>query len=339
MGGVQEYVSLRDKNTFGLAATARWYAEVESAADIVALREHPAFGERLVLGGGSNLVLTRDWPGLVIKVAVSGIEVHSETETSVTIKVGGGENWHGLVMHCVARGWSGLENLALIPGTVGAAPVQNIGAYGVELKETLVSVDTVDLASGSTRALSRAECEFGYRDSVFKHALKDRVVITHVTFRLNKNAAPNTSYAALADELARRGHTQPTPAQVAEAVIAIRQSKLPDPAVLGNAGSFFKNPVVSAGQAQQLKAAHPAVPVYPQPDGTAKLAAGWLIEQSGLKGYTVPSGHAGVHAKQALVLVNYGGATGDEILALAAHVQRTVEARFGVRLEREVNVI
>ncbi len=337
---MQERVSLRAKNTFGVEAEARWYAYVTSVAELQALMQHPAWQQpRLILGGGSNLVFTRDWPGLVVHVGIMGIRLVAETDTHVVLHIGAGENWHALVMNTVAQGWGGLENLALIPGTVGAAPVQNIGAYGVELKETLVSVDIVDLATGAERTLSRTECAFGYRDSVFKRELRDRVLITGVTLQLTKGGAPNVSYAALSDELTRRGIVSPTRAQVAEAVIAVRQSKLPDPAMLGNAGSFFKNPVVAADLAARLKAEHPSLPVYPQPDGTAKLAAAWLIEQAGLKGYRLPSGHAGVHERQALVLVNHGGATGDELLQLATHVQDTVAARFGVALEREVNVV
>lgn len=337
---VEEHVSLEAKNTFGVAAQARWYAHVRTVAELQALMQHPAWGQpRLILGGGSNLVFTRDWPGLVVHVGIGGMRVLDETDATVTLEVGAGENWHALVMHTVAQDWGGLENLALIPGTVGAAPVQNIGAYGVELKETLARVDVVDLATGAARSLSRAECAFGYRDSVFKHALKDRVVITRVALQLATGGTPNVSYVALSDELARRGITAPTRAQVAEAVIAVRQSKLPDPAVLGNAGSFFKNPVVGAQLAARLKAEHPSLPVYAQADGTAKLAAAWLIEQAGLKGYRLPSGRAGVHERQALVLVNHGGATGAELLQLATHVQQTVAARFGVALEREVNVV
>ncbi len=337
---VEEHVSLQTKHTFGIAAHARWYASVDSLEALDALRAHPAWQQpRLIMGGGSNLVFTRDWPGLVVHMGIMGTRVVSETADAVVLEVGAGENWHSLVTHTLAQGWGGLENLALIPGTVGAAPVQNIGAYGVELQAYVVHVDAYDLHSGERLRLSNADCGFGYRDSVFKHALKDRVIITHVALQLAKGGTPAVGYAALSDELARRGIAHPTRMQVAEAVIAVRQSKLPDPAVLGNAGSFFKNPVVPGALAAQLKAEHSELPVFGQPDGTAKLAAGWLIEQAGLKGYRLDSGRAGVHARQALVLVNYGGATGAEILHLAEHVQATVAERFGVRLEREVNVV
>ncbi|MDE1712557.1 UDP-N-acetylmuramate dehydrogenase (plasmid) [Chromobacterium amazonense] len=332
----QADVDLRPYNTFGLAARAAHFCRLDDLADLPALLAHPLYrqGPVLWLGGGSNLLLTRDYPGLVIKVALTGIRLLREDGGHVIVEAAAGENWHDFVLHTLEQGWYGLENLSLIPGTVGASPVQNIGAYGVEVKDHLHEVVCAQLdRDGAPLVLSNADCRFGYRDSVFKHEAAGRLLVIAVRFRLSRHASLRTGYGDIARQLADDGITAPTPSDVSRAVIAIRQSKLPDPAVLGNAGSFFKNPVVSAAQAEQLLASHPQLPHYPAADGRVKLAAGWLIDQCGLKGYR--DGDAGVHAKQALVLVNYGEASGAQLHALARKVQEAVRERFGVALEPE----
>jgi UDP-N-acetylmuramate dehydrogenase len=331
--------SLAQHNTFGLEAKAAYFLELSDIAQLGALRADAALDAlpRLVLGGGSNVLLTRDFPGLVIQVALQGIELLSEEGPLRRVRVAAGENWHGFVMWTLAQGYGGLENLSLIPGSVGAAPIQNIGAYGVEAGELIESVTVYDLETGTTSVLSHTQCAFGYRDSVFKHALRDKALILAVTFALPMAWQANTRYAELAQELAARGMASPKARDISDAVIAIRKRKLPDPAVIGNAGSFFKNPVVPAAQRDALLQAHPTLVNHVQPDGSYKLAAGWLIDQCGWKGKSM--GKAGVYEKQALVLVNRGGATGDEVWKLALAVQADVEKRFGVRLEPEPVVI
>ncbi|MEO9382537.1 UDP-N-acetylmuramate dehydrogenase [Chromobacterium phragmitis] len=329
-------VDLRPHNTFGMAARAARFCQLENLADLPALLAHPLYrqGPGLWLGGGSNLLLTRDYPGLVIKVALSGIRLQEDMGDEVIVEAAAGENWHGFVQRALAQGWYGLENLSLIPGTVGASPVQNIGAYGVEVKDHLHEVVCAQLdRQGEPLVLSNAECRFGYRDSVFKHEAAGKLLVTAVRFRLSRRADLRTGYGDIAKQLAEDGITSPSPLDVSRAVIAIRQSKLPDPAKLGNAGSFFKNPIVSAAQAQALLADHPHLPHYPAADGRVKLAAGWLIDQCGLKGYR--DGDAGVHDRQALVLVNHGHASGEQMRALARKVQDDVRQRFGVELEPE----
>jgi UDP-N-acetylmuramate dehydrogenase len=332
--------SLRALNTFGIAVTACHFTRLTELADLPALLDSAPYqqGPVLWLGGGSNLLLTRDYPGLVVKVDLRGIRVLADDGDTVLVEAAAGETWHDFVCHTLAEGWAGLENLSLIPGTVGAAPIQNIGAYGVEVKDTLDSVVCADLANGGTELiLANANCRFGYRDSVFKHEMAGRLLVTAVRFRLSRSAALKTGYGDIQRELDAQGIAAPTAQDVARAVIAIRQSKLPDPAVLGNAGSFFKNPVIDAEAAAALLVRFPTLPHYPAPGGRVKLAAGWLIDQAGLKGYR--QGAAGVHEKQALVLVNHGGASGSEIRALAQHVQDTVRARYGVELEPEPIVL
>lgn len=329
-------VDLRPHNTFGMAVRAAHFCQLDDAADLPALLAHPLYrqGPVLWLGGGSNLLLTRDYPGLVSKVALAGIRLLGEDGDDVIVEAAAGENWHGFVQHALAQGWYGLENLSLIPGTVGASPVQNIGAYGVEVKDHLLEVVCARLdRNGETLMLSNAECRFGYRDSVFKREAAGRLLVTAVRFRLSRRADLRTGYGDIQKQLQADGVDQPTPLDVSRAVVAIRQSKLPDPAVLGNAGSFFKNPVVDAEQASALLERHPQLPNYPAADGRVKLAAGWLIDQCGLKGYR--DGDAGVHDKQALVLVNHGQATGAQMHALARKVQDLVKEKFGVALEPE----
>ncbi|HEX5277162.1 MAG TPA: UDP-N-acetylmuramate dehydrogenase [Fluviicoccus sp.] len=325
-------------NTFGLPARARFLALVDSDEELkrlllsVTARNLPV----LVLGGGSNLVLAGDFPGLVLVMRQRGIRLLSTTDTSVVVEAAAGECWHDFVLHTLSRGWSGLENLALIPGTVGAAPVQNIGAYGVEIKDRLAGLTAMNRETGECRDFSLTDCGFGYRDSFFKRQGKDRWIITRVRIRLDRIANPQLAYGDIQRQLASAGVVDPSPLDIAHAVMSIRRSKLPDPAVIGNAGSFFKNPVVTAEQARQLKSQWPELVSYPQPDGV-KLAAGWLIDQCGWKGKFL--GAAGVYEKQALVLVNRGGAKGKDILALSMAIQRSVEDRFGVRLEMEPVVV
>jgi UDP-N-acetylmuramate dehydrogenase len=327
--------SLRSLNTFGIDAKASSYLRVSGVDDLRAVRADAALSamRRLVLGGGSNLLLTRDVDALVLHMVNRGIAVSRENDTHTIVTAQAGESWHGLVQWTLARQLCGLENLSLIPGSVGAAPIQNIGAYGGELAEHFHSLQAFDFASGELLELTKNDCAFGYRDSVFKHALRDRAVILNVSFALPKRWQPNLRYAELAAEIAARGIAHPTAQQISEAVIAIRQRKLPDPAIIGNAGSFFKNPVVSAAERVALLAQHPGLVSYPQTDGSYKLAAGWLIDQCGWKGRSL--GAAGVHQHQALVLVNLGGATGSQVLQLAEAIRADVFDKYGVAIEPE----
>ncbi len=336
---LQREQSLRTLNTFGLDAKAAALLRVDSVDVLRALRADPALAamRRLVLGGGSNLLLTRDFDGLVLHMVNRGIAITGEDDEHVFVTAQAGENWHGFVQWTLAHGLPGLENLSLIPGSVGASPIQNIGAYGSEMAEFFHSLRAFDIETGELLTLDRSACAFGYRDSVFKHALRDRAVIVEVTFALPKRWQPNLRYAELAAEVAAQGKVEPTAQDISAAVIAIRTRKLPDPAQVGNAGSFFKNPVVTAERREALLAAHPQLVSYPQADGSYKLAAGWLIDQCGWKGKSL--GAAGVHEKQALVLVNRGGATGAEVLRLAEHIAGNVMQRFGVTLEMEPVIV
>ncbi|MCF8275774.1 MAG: UDP-N-acetylmuramate dehydrogenase [Flavobacteriales bacterium] len=334
---IEHNISLQPYNTFGLAVKAKLLVRVAKVsclqnvlADAKLQKE-----ERFILGGGSNILLTRNVDALVIKNELAGIEVVNEAADHVLVRSGAGVVWHQLVMHCIDRGFAGIENLSLIPGNVGASPMQNIGAYGVELKDVFHSLEAVEMTTGNVVSFSASDCQFGYRESVFKRALKGQFVITSVTLKLAKQANVNTSYGAIEEELERLGISSPTIKDVSQAVINIRQSKLPDPKELGNSGSFFKNPVIPTMQYEELKAKHPSIPGYPSGNET-KLAAGWLIEQCGWKGKVV--GNTGSHAKQALVLVNYGEASGVEIFNLSEQIMKSVYDTFGVQLEREVNV-
>jgi UDP-N-acetylmuramate dehydrogenase len=332
---IQANYSLQTHNTFGIAAKTRAYLPVTDVSTLHALHASGTLAEMpfFVLGGGSNILLTTDFPGLVLHMRNTGITIDREDEQAVYVRAAAGENWHAFVLWSLQRGLGGLENLSLIPGTVGASPIQNIGAYGAEVKDTLHSVTVFDLEKGELRTLDKADCEFAYRDSIFKRGLRGKVVIVDVCFALPKRWQPNIRYAELSQELAARGVSDPDPRTISDAVIAIRSRKLPDPAAIGNAGSFFKNPVVSADQRTALLERYPQLVSYPQPDGGYKLAAGWLIDQCGWKGRGV--GAAGVYEKQALVLVNRGGAQGKDVLALADAIQSEVNERFGVRLEPE----
>ncbi|HJU71414.1 MAG TPA: UDP-N-acetylmuramate dehydrogenase [Paucimonas sp.] len=332
---IQHDFPLRRHNTFGIDVTAHAYLPVTSIDQLQAVRATAALSglPRLMLGGGSNILLKRDFPGLVLHMRNSGTRIIGQDDTATHVCAAAGENWHDFVQWTLAQGWGGLENLALIPGSVGAAPIQNIGAYGVEAKDLIHSVRMFDFDTGDIVTLGQAECRFAYRDSIFKHELQGRGAILDVVFALPRRWQPNLLYAELAQELAATGIATPTARDISAAVIAIRMRKLPDPAVIGNAGSFFKNPVVTQVQRDALLARYPQLVSYAQPDGTFKLAAGWLIDRCGWKGKTL--GHAGVYEKQALVLVNRGGATGQEIASLAAVIQADVEATFGVALEPE----
>ncbi len=324
-------------NTFGLSAKAAHFAVVDSLAtakSALAAEVRPV----RILGGGSNILFAHDVSGLLLKNEIKGIEVVRRWPHRVHLCVGGGENWHQLVCWAVENGYGGIENLSLIPGTVGAAPIQNIGAYGVELKDVFVRLKALDLETGKLRSFSHSECQFGYRDSVFKRAAKDKYLITEVVLSLSVGKHRiNTTYGDVSKTLAEHGiQGVPTIAEVSRAVIAIRSSKLPDPQVIGNCGSFFKNPEVPANVLQKIRETYPSAPGYDLPDGRVKLPAGWLIEQCGWKGKRV--GNTGSYDKQALVLVNHGGATGTEVRQLAHDIIASVQERFGVLLEAEVNI-
>jgi len=333
----EEHYSLKPYNTFGVEAGARYFFEFTETQDLQEfIRSNKTISEEkiLVLGGGSNLLLVDDFDGLVLHPAVPGIETVREDSRQVWLRAGAGVVWDDFVQFVVASGWGGVENLSLIPGNVGATPVQNIGAYGQEAAAVIDSVAGVDLRTGEEWEIAARDCRFGYRNSLFKNELKGRFVITSVDFRVEKFPELKLHYSGLEEEVQKLG--EPSVATVRQAVVAIRQSKLPDPATLGNAGSFFKNPVVSQQQADRLIARYPEIPVYPAGEGTVKLSAGWLIDRCGWKG--VRRGDAGVHEKHALVLVNYGKASGREIFSLSEEISHSVAETFGVTLEREVNV-
>ena len=336
---IETGVSLKPHNTFGLPAVARTLVRVTSDADVRQVVDHPELGRapKFVLGGGSNIILTRDMPQLVLKVEVRGMRLVEERTDAWIVEAGAGENWHDFVAWTLAQGWPGLENLALIPGTVGAAPVQNIGAYGVELQDRFESLDAVDLVIGRSVTLRESICAFGYRDSVFKHSLANRSVITRVRFRLPRPWQPVVGYLDLERKIAETGIAAPSAQQIFDWICAIRRAKLPDPALVGNAGSFFKNPVVTPEQCRDIIGRDPAIVHYPMPDGSVKLAAGWMIDACGWKGKSV--GRAGVYEKQALVLVNRGGAIGSEVMTLARAIQESVYGRFGIRLEPEPVIV
>ena len=340
-------VPLQACNSFGIVARAQTLVRVRNDADVRAVLDDAELGTapKFVLGGGSNIVLTGDVRAAVLKVEIAGRRLVAETPKAWIVEAGAGENWHDFVTWTLDQGWPGLENLAMIPGTVGASPVQNIGAYGVELQDRFESLDAVDLTSGSTFTLNAAQCAFGYRDSVFKHAssgpnglgLAGRALILRVRFALPKPWKPVLGYQDLERKVVESGVSAPSPRQVFDWVSAIRRAKLPDPVVIGNAGSFFKNPTVTPEQCADIIARDPKVVHYPMPDGSVKLAAGWLIDACGWKGKSV--GNAAVYEKQALVLVNRGGATGGEVVTLARAIQTSVYERFGIRLEPEPVVV
>lgn len=328
---------LKPFNTFGISVKAAHFGRFKSIDELKQLLSEFPNEALLILGGGSNVLFTHDFNGLVLRNEIKGFEVLSETENEVIVKSGAGEVWHEFVLKCIDNGYAGLENLSLIPGSVGASPMQNIGAYGVEIKDVFHSLEAFHIPSGEIQSFDAASCEFGYRESVFKRKFKGQYVIVSVTFKLSKNPILNTSYGAIESELQKMGIANPTIKDISNAVIAIRTSKLPDPKVLGNAGSFFKNPVVDQSIVDSILKNYPDAPNYPAEPGKRKLAAGWLIEQAGWKGLTFDN--HGVHKLQALVLVNYGGATGQQIWDLSAKIIASIEEKFGVTLEREVNIL
>lgn len=340
---IQENVSLVNFNTFRINVSARWFVEIESEADLVNVLQSDFIKSKqvLVLGGGSNMLFTKNYDGVVLKISIPGIEVLTSAKENVQgeviVRAGAGVSWKNLVDYCVAQGFGGIENLSLIPGTVGASPVQNIGAYGVELKDIFESCTAVEIATGTKRIFNFEACSFGYRESVFKSSLKGKYIITSVSYHLSRNAKVNIGYGAIQQELQRRQIEQPTIADVAKVVSEIRVSKLPDPATIGNAGSFFKNPVISTVEFDPLKAGFPDVVSFPAGKDKVKVAAGWLIEQCGFKGMV--SGNTGTWKNQALVLVNHGGASGREVYDFSEQIIEAVADKFGIMLEREVNIL
>jgi UDP-N-acetylmuramate dehydrogenase len=334
---IQSNFSLKPYNTFGIDVRAKYFSAFSDIEQLRELTIHLSPFTTFILGGGSNILFTRDFDGYVLKNDIRGIAKINEDNEYVYVKVGAGENWHQFVLFCIQNNWQGIENLSLIPGNVGASPMQNIGAYGVEIREVFVELNAFDLKEKTSQKFSVADCQFGYRESVFKRKYKDEFAILDVTYRLNKIPKYNTSYGPVEKELERMKVKELSIAAVSQAIINIRTSKLPDPAVIGNAGSFFKNPSVSKEKFNDLQDEFQNIVGYENPDGTIKLAAGWLIEQCGWKGYR--NGDAGCHEKQALVLVNYGKASGNEIYELSEEIKQSVMKKFGVELEREVNII
>jgi UDP-N-acetylmuramate dehydrogenase len=336
---ITEYQSLKSYNTFGVPAQARYFTTFSTHEELRNLLNHALVknNTRLILGGGSNMLFVRNFDGIVLKNELKGIEKVDEDDHHYYVKSAAGEIWHELVMHCIQKNYAGMENLALIPGCVGASPMQNIGAYGVEIKDVFHSLEAMHVHDGTVRTFSLEDCNFGYRESIFKRAEKDNWVILSVTYRLNKRAVLHTSYGAIEEELDKMHRDNITIKDVAQAVIAIRSSKLPDPKVTGNAGSFFKNPVVPIEVYKAIQTHHNNAPCFPIDENNVKVPAGWLIEQAGWKGKNL--GNYGVHDKQALVLVNYGGATGEQIYALSTSIINDIKAKFGIELEREVNMI
>ncbi len=345
---VQENISLKQYNTFGIGARAKYFSTFKSPeelAEVLAFNSKPQTpNSKLVLGGGSNILFTKDVDGLVLKNEIKGIELINEDDDFVYIKSGAGENWHQFVLHCIKNNWAGVENLSLIPGNVGASPMQNIGAYGMEIENVFWQLEAYHINDRKIVSFSKNDCAFGYRESVFKREYKNQFVILNVTYKLNKKPVYNTSYGAIEQELEKMGIKELSIKAISDAVINIRSSKLPNPTEVGNAGSFFKNPEVSRQKFEELKNNYPAVVGYTLPNENIKLAAGWLIEQcssalggTNWKGYR--RGDAGCHAKQALVLVNYGQASGSEIYNLSEEILQSVKEKFGVVLEREVNIL
>jgi UDP-N-acetylmuramate dehydrogenase len=336
---IQENYSLKKLNTFGIEASARYFTECSTIDQMLEVLSQQSFTStpKLILGGGSNLLFTKNFDGLVLKNNLKGIELIKEDKDFYYVKAGAGEIWHQLVMHCITNNYAGLENLSLIPGNVGASPMQNIGAYGAEIKDHFFELEALHIADKKIHTFTNSDCKFGYRESVFKRELKNQYIITSVTFKLLKSPELNTRYGAIEKEMEAMGVKEINIQAISKAVCNIRSSKLPNPAEIGNAGSFFKNPEVTSDKFNSLKVQFQNIVGYVLENGNVKLAAGWLIEQCGWKGKTI--GDAGVHKLQALVLVNYGKATGSEIFDLSQQVMDSVKQTFGVDLEREVNII
>ncbi|MCP9757645.1 UDP-N-acetylmuramate dehydrogenase [Lacihabitans sp. CCS-44] len=339
MPEISENVSLKPYNTFGLEAKAKYFSVFRSVEELIEiLSDHKYKNEKkLFLGGGSNILLMNDYDGLVLRNEIIGIEVVSENTEKVVLKAGGGENWHSFVLETIERNLSGIENMSLIPGTVGAAPMQNIGAYGVEVKDVFVELEALNLWNFEIEVFDKDKCNFGYRESYFKHEGKGKYVILSVSFELSKKPVFNVSYGAIRDTLDQMGVKELSVKAISDAVIAIRKSKLPDPAEIGNSGSFFKNPEIEKTLYESVKQQYPAIPCYPIDENTVKVPAGWLIEQAEWKGKRI--GDIGVHTKQALVLVNYGGGKGQQIADLAYKIQTSVFDKFGIKITPEVNFI
>lgn len=338
MSQLQENISLQPYNTFGIDVKARLFSEISTKEELVALREKGAFNEQkvLVLGGGSNMLFTEDFDGLVVKISIPGIAAEFSAE-DVTVTAGAGVVWNDFVKYCIQEDFAGVENLTLIPGTVGASPIQNIGAYGVEIKDVFESCEAFEIATGEFKTFKYEDCQFAYRDSIFKNELKGQFIISSVQFRLNTQKKINSQYGAIQAILAEREITHPDIADISDIVAEIRVSKLPDPSTIGNAGSFFKNPIIDKAAYEEIKAAFPAMISFPAGKEKMKLAAGWLIEACGYKGLV--DGHTGTWKNQALVLVNHGGATGKEVYSFSERIIDSVYTKFGVKLEREVNIL
>lgn len=334
---IEQNISLRQYNTFGINVKAKLFSRFSNLEELDELLTVNSNVPTIVLGGGSNILFTEDYNGLVLKNEIKGIDLIREDANHVYVKAGAGENWHQFVQYTLKRNWAGLENLSLIPGNVGASPMQNIGAYGTEIKEVFDELEAYHKKERKVHIFTVNDCSFGYRDSIFKTKHKNEYVILNVTYRLNKRPKLNTSYGAIEQELKNMGVNELSIQQISQAVINIRSAKLPDPAVIGNAGSFFKNPEISAKQYTDLQSAFSGVVGYKLENGNVKLAAGWLIEQCGWKGFR--RSDAGCHSQQALVLVNYGNATGKDILELSEEILKSVKQKFGIELEREVNII
>ena len=330
--------SLKSYNTFGIDCNSSFFARINTLKDLEELYQHPLFKsqKKLILGGGSNILFTSNFEGLVIKNEIKGIEIIKETKDVVEVQIGAGVNWHEFVIYAVNNKWGGVENMSLIPGNCGTAPMQNIGAYGVEIKDTFISLNAYEIETGETVSFDRKKCDFGYRESVFKNDLKDQYIILDITLRLQKKPILNTKYGDINNTLIKNNISNPTIKDVSNAVIEIRTSKLPNPKEIGNAGSFFKNPIIQQDQFKELKTKFPEIVSYPVNENQVKLAAGWLIEKAGWKGRDF--GDFGVHKKQSLVLVNYNNASGKEIFDLSQDILEDVYQKFQVKLEREVNI-
>jgi UDP-N-acetylmuramate dehydrogenase len=336
---IQENFSLKNFNTLGIEVSAKYFVEVYSNDELKSTLSDPSFKEyqKLILGGGSNILFTKNFDGIIIKLNSNEISIIEESENEVVVKASAGVVWHELVLFCVERNFGGIENLSLIPGTVGAAPIQNIGAYGQEIKDTFKTLKGIFTDNLKEKTFQKEECDFGYRNSIFKSKLKNKFIITDVSLTLSKHPALNISYGSIKEELNKLGKENISVGDVSRVICDIRRSKLPDPEEIGNAGSFFKNPEVSKNKFEMLKEKYPNIVGYKLNDGKIKIPAGWLIEQSGLKGKRI--GNTGTHVNQALVIVNYGNATGEEIIKFKDHVKNEIVKRFGIELEEEVNVV
>lgn len=336
---VESNVDLQPYNTLNISVKARYFAAVKSVVQLRELLCHPQINKSslLILGGGSNILLADDFDGTILHIEIKGKKVVKETNKFVWLEVGAGENWHETVQYCVQNGWGGVENLSLIPGTAGAAPIQNIGAYGAELQDVFERLEAVNIQTAEKRVFSRDDCRFGYRDSIFKNEIKGEFVITGLVLKLSKNPQINTSYGAIRSVLEKRGINEPSIADISDIIIEIRKNKLPNTEELGNVGSFFKNPVLEEPFFKRLRKNYPEIPGYPINANQVKVPAGWLIDRLGWKGKVV--GNTGTYKQQALVIVNHGGATGKEVLQFARQIQDSVKKEFGIALVPEVNII